>query len=276
MPEQLEFPWAAPAPFRNAPAPRAENPKAAPGKTQAKMPPRPASETCEATERLFETLNQRIPGPVFLRITNNASSIISARRRPDGVLQVHLHHMFLHAPEQVVNALAQWVIKPRARSAGDVVDAFIRENKGLIQPRRRRVIRCCPRGRNHDLRDLLNEINAAHFDSKVEAYITWGAMPRKIQRRSIRFGSYSPRDKVIRIHPLLDQDFVPCWFVRYIVFHEMLHVHLGIAETISGRRSMHPPEFKRMERAYPDYERAVAWIENPDNMRRLLRYPPRK
>lgn len=276
MPEQLEFPWAPPAPSRDAAAPRAENSEAAPKKTPAKASPRPASEAHLATARLYEALNHRIPGPVFLRITNNASSIISARRRADGVLQVHLHHMFLHAPERVVNALAQWVVKPRAGSAGDVVDAFIRENKGLIQSRRRRVIRCYPRGRNHDLRDLLNEVNTTHFDSKVEAYITWGKMPRKIQRRSIRFGSYSPRDKVIRIHPLLDQDFVPRYFVRYIVFHEMLHAHLGIAETASGRRSMHPPEFKRMERAYPDYERAVAWIENPDNMRRLLHPPPRK
>ncbi len=276
MTEQLEFPWVpSPTPVDNA-ASRTGKPEAAPRKRPAKAPPRATSEARQAVERLNEALSQRIPGPVFLRITNNASSIISTRRRADGVLQVHLHHMFLKAPDSVVDALARWVIKPRAGFAGDVIDAFIRENKGLIQPRRRRVIRCYPRGRNYDLRDMLDEINAAHFDNKVEAYISWGQMPRKIQRRSIRFGSYSPRDKVIRIHPLLDQDFVPRYFVRYIVFHEMLHAHLGIAESESGRRSIHPPEFKRMERAYPDYERAVAWMENPENMRRLLRPRPRK
>ena len=276
MPEQLEFPWAPPPLPEDTATPRAGKHETPPRKRPTQAPSRTTSEAHQATERLYESLNQRIPGPVFLRITNNVSSIISARRRADGILQVHLHHMFLKAPDSVLDALARWVIKPRAGSAGDVVDSFIRENKVLIQPRRRRVIRCYPRGRNYDLRDMLNEVNAAHFDGKVEAYISWGKMPRKIQRRSIRFGSYSPRDKVIRIHPLLDQDFVPRYFVRYIVFHEMLHAHLGIAESESGRRSIHPPEFKRMERAYPDYERAVAWIENPKNMQRLLRTRPRK
>ena len=67
---------------------------------------------------------------------------------------------------------------------------------------------------------------------------------------------------------------MPRYFVRYIIFHEMLHAFLDIDESASGRRSIHPPRFKRMEKAYPDYGRALAWMENPRHLNRLLH--PRK
>jgi len=38
-----------------------------------------------------------------------------------------------------------------------------------------------------------------------------------------------------------------------------------------GRKSIHPKEFKRMEKAFPEYDAAIAWIENPGNLRRMLR-----
>ncbi len=51
----------------------------------------------------------------------------------------------------------------------------------------------------------------------------------------------------------------------------MLHAHLGISETESGRRSIHPPEFKRAEEAYPEYQRALDWLNEEGNFSRLLR-----
>ena len=98
-------------------------------------------------------------------------------------------------------------------------------------------------------------------------------MPTQRRRRSIRFGSYTPVDELIRIHPYLDQAFVPEFFVRYIVFHEMLHAHMGIEETPNGRRRIHPPAFRRREEEYGDYDRAVAWMNDESNLRRLLRAP---
>lgn len=275
MPEQLEFPWERPAQAEEKSAPRAANAPIAPKHNATPPAPPPAdsppSGAHNAAARVHAALTHHIGGPVFLRITNNSSSIISTRRREDGVLQVHLHHMFLQASDIVVAALAKWISKGRSVQAGEVIDAFIREHSGLIRPRRRRVIRCVTRGRCHDLRELFDEVNAAHFGAAVTAHISWGKMPAKIQRRSIRFGTYSSREGLIRIHPLLDQEFVPRYLVRYIVYHEMLHAHMGIAESPSGRRSMHSPQFKRAEKAYPDFVRATAWIGNPEHMRRLLR-----
>jgi hypothetical protein len=44
------------------------------------------------------------------------------------------------------------------------------------------------------------------------------------------------------------------------VHHEMLHQAVPAKET-GGRRIVHGREFRRRERAYPDYTRARAWEE---------------
>ncbi len=55
---------------------------------------------------------------------------------------------------------------------------------------------------------------------------------------------------MIRINPLLDDERVAREFVRYIVFHEMLHAALP-EEYRNGRRVDHGPVFRQMESRYP-------------------------
>lgn len=211
---------------------------------------------------------------IRLRITNNTSTMMSLRYDSAGRRAiVGLHHMFLEAPEDIRRALSAWIVKPSAKAPGKKLEAYIAERRHLIaaKPIKTAVLRT--QGQIYDLDALYREVNAACYNNEVAAPITWGKMPTVRRRRSIRFGSYSPGENLIRIHPLLDQEFVPRFFIRYIVFHEMLHAHMGIEETESGRRKIHPPEFRRREAAYPDYDRAVAWMENEKNLRKLLRAP---
>ena len=64
---------------------------------------------------------------------------------------------------------------------------------------------------------------------------------------------------------------MPRYIVRYIVYHEMLHAFLGVGVSPTGRRQVHTREFKTMEKAYPEFDRSVAWIENSRNLSRLLK-----
>ncbi len=112
------------------------------------------------------------------------------------------------------------------------------------------------------------------IENSIDVPISWGRDSGR-NTRSIRFGGYYPGEALIRIHPRLDQSFVPKYVIRYIVYHEMLHAHIGIEQTEGGRRSIHPRTFKRMERTFPEYEKAVAWIEDSGNLRRILRRPRR-
>lgn len=225
-----------------------------------------------AIDTLRLELARRTKLTVALTITDNRSRMISYKHdRSKAFVHVRLHHMFLSAGPEVVRALAHWIVHPRSKKAGTVVDEFIRGNRDKIKAARKRPIRLETQGVLFDLTVLFNEINTAHFDGAVAARITWGSAHTSRRRSSIRFGSYDQNNDLIRIHPVLDQDFVPRYFVRYIVFHEMLHAYLGTPTGPSGRRRLHPPEFKRLERGYPDYARAVAWQDKPANLRRLLR-----
>ncbi|MBX7257277.1 MAG: DUF45 domain-containing protein [Candidatus Hydrogenedentes bacterium] len=221
---------------------------------------------------LSRELEERIGTPVMVTLTDNASTVMSMRRnRADGSLTLRLHHMFLYATGTVVAALAAWIKRPRCKRSGAVIDAFIRENRHMVRRVAKPVRDLRTSGAVYDLRQMYEELNSAHFEGAVAAAITWGKRPAPRRRRSIRFGSYSRDENLIRLHPYLDQDFVPEFFVRYVVFHEMLHAYLGIEESESGRRRIHTPQFNRLERRYPDYEKADAWQRNPANLRRLLR-----
>ena len=52
---------------------------------------------------------------------------------------------------------------------------------------------------------------------------------------------------------------VPRWFVRFVLFHELLHAALGAERDSAGRRLHHGPRFRAIERAHPDHERALRW-----------------
>lgn len=208
---------------------------------------------------------------LHLKITDNRSSVMFVRHdRLNASAQVRLHRMFLEAEDAVIRALAAWIRSPRARKAGSLLDDYIRTHTHLLRVVPAKQPACIEQGIFHGLREMYDTLNELHFGGEVAVPITWGRMPTERRRRSIRFGSYSPRERLIRIHPLLDQDFVPDFFVRYIVFHEMLHAFLGIQEGANGRRRIHTPEFRRHETAYPDYDRAVAWQAHASNLRRLL------
>lgn len=224
------------------------------------------------TELLRAELEKRTGLKIGLTITNNRSTMLSVRNgRSRRSLQVRLHHMFLSADTKVIRALAAWLTNRTSKRDAAVVDAFIDENVNRVRDRRYRNNGFITKGNVFDLAVLYRRINENFFENEVRVNITWGRMPPARRRRSIRFGSYYPTDNLIRIHPLLDQPFVPPYFMRYIVFHEMLHAYLGIEESETGRRRYHTREFSEFEEQYPDYARAVAWQSNPANLRKLLR-----
>jgi hypothetical protein len=217
---------------------------------------------------------ERLTGlQVQLTVTDNTSTMMSVKKPPRTArAQVRVHRMFLAADARVVRALGLWVAHPKAPRSTELLNDFISENRHLIATRRTSAGNGEVRGRFFDLQALYDEENTRHFGDSVSANIRWGRLPgKKGRRRSIRFGSYSSDDNVIRMHPFLDQDWIPAYFVRYIVFHEMLHAHLGVEESPTGRRQVHTRTFRTRERQHPDYEQAIAWLATPANLTRLLR-----
>ena len=129
------------------------------------------------------------------------------------------------------------------------------------------------RGRYHDLDTILKDLCARYFPDCPAVSIRWGRWSGRARPRSIRFGAYLPDTQVIRIHPALDQAFVPRYFVEFIVYHELLH-HVIPAVRLNGRYQIHSPLFRRREREFPAYAEAIAWRQQ--SLRRMLQSNSRR
>ncbi len=235
---------------------------------------RTSSETPHATSQdsaglqLAARLGTLLREPVEVELTDNAWTMVSWKR-VEGRLQYRLHHMFCGAAEPLLRALAGFAGKNR-KLHGAAIDEFVRTHRHLIKSS---LLKAEPslaaRGRVHDLIDIYDQLNAQQFELRVKARIGWGRRPPDGRRRSIKMGVYFHEQKVIRIHPALDDEQVPRHFVGLVVFHEMLHQVLPPTTDGGGRRTVHGRDFRAAERRFPDYERARAWEKA--NLHLLLR-----
>ena len=206
---------------------------------------------------------------VTLTWTDNRTSMLSIRGNASSGYRIRLHHMFHDAPGDVWHALVVY-IRHTDKGARHMLRTYIRRQRHRIQHphrsrQRRQVLQ--PKGQYFDLEAIFHDLNRHYLGNRIQARITWSRQPPKRPRLSIRFGSYQPADRLIRIHRLLDQHFVPRYVLENVVFHEMLH-ELIPRQLINGRWRHHPPEFRRAEKRFPYHQQAERWQRQ--NLDRLL------
>jgi len=124
-------------------------------------------------------------------------------------------------------------------------------------------------GTHFDLRAIFDELNERYFRGRLRGYkVIWGRRRKHRPRENFIFGTIQEEDRIIRINPALDQPFVPFWFLRYVLYHEMLHSVVPDQKLSPNRRRVHTDEFNRREREFPQYRRAPRWEE--ENLSRFL------
>jgi hypothetical protein len=222
-----------------------------------------------ARQALERRLELAFGGPVQLGVTDNLRRMVT-QTRSRSRLRVRLHMMFLGAEERVKSALVAYVVHGD-REGSQVVGEFIEQNLHRIRASRKAPGKLRAIGQVHDLEAILHDVNQRYFAGTVsDVLITWGrrTKPRVGMRTSIKLGSYSATERLIRVHPVLDQRWVPRYFVQYIVYHELLH-HLVPEARVAGRTLLHPPEFQRRERDFQQLSRALTWEQK--HIDRLLR-----
>jgi hypothetical protein len=201
-------------------------------------------------------------GSLAVTLTDNRHTMISVRRDHSRGprYRVRLHHMFADADPVVTRALARY-IGSNDPEASRVLGAFIDSQQHRVRALARALYTPSleTRGRHFDLLEIYDDLNRRYFAGAIHARISWGQRCGKPRRRnSIKMGSYSVEERLIRVHRSLDRGFVPRYFVEWIVYHEMLHqVHQ--AALVNGRRQFHTPAFLADEARYEHYERARAW-----------------
>lgn len=191
---------------------------------------------------------------VKLTVTDNLTRVLSVRARDKAVF-IRLHRVFLEAPAGVISEIADFIARRRASTP--LVNGYLRRNSSFFK-RRVPEGKLNPRGVHYDLKEIFESVNKEYFDGAVAASITWGRGGRRRCARRRTLGSYSFLTGTIRINPALDSPAVPAYFIAFIVYHEMLHASMGVADG-PGRRTVHSKEFRRRERLFKDFELADSW-----------------
>jgi hypothetical protein len=186
-------------------------------------------------------------------------------RRKGSVWIVRISDHCRHAPEPVLEAIVAILAckimrKKPGRKHWNAYELFRKNPSVLELVRNRRLQEGRKRianheGKCHSLQKISQEINSHYFNNQVEiSRIGWG-----VRIGWARLGHYDPVHRTITLSPALDSSQVPKFVVSYIVYHEMLHT---IFEDTSDLRALkhHPPEFRRIEKAFPDYDKAKKFL----------------
>lgn len=209
--------------------------------------------------RVFRQLRPRtVPPEILIRFKTytNANCYI---RWKDQQLHVNLADSLRLAPPSVSEAIAFILLSKIYRKAipeeslavyrdymnhGETrhrLDKIRRERgRKRIQP---------PQGNFFNLEEIFAEVNESMFEGTLpKPTIGWskGASNRVL-------GHYDPTHHLIVLSRFLDREEAGYDLVRYVMFHEMLHIKHPI-EYQGSRRKIHPRKFREEEAAYPQFE----------------------
>ena len=237
-------------------------------------PARPTPEQRRAAEqRLAEVLGGHLGTALRIRLGRSRTQPVQTRREGE-LWEVRLHEAFATAEPDALEALAGWLRSGRrARKASRALDAWLEDHVWSLPAPRRRVAAGTPRGEVHDLEALANDLWSGFLqgglDGERRPTLEWGPRRASRSRGGLRLGSWDQATNRVRLHPVLDSEEVPAWFVRAVLVHELLHALHPPIRDARGHWRPHHARFQAAERRWPDHERARAYERA--NIRALVR-----
>jgi hypothetical protein len=211
--------------------------------------------------RVFRTLKPRTPlPPIAIRFRGyaNANSRIQLE---NGQLRVDISDLLETAPAPIHEALASILIAKLFAKAPDKAcvacyrrymnRADIRRTLHSAKRERGRKTYLEAEGRVYDLRALFEELNFEYFHGLMaQPALGWSVRPSRST-----LGHYDPSHHVIVLSRLLDSAEAPVLIVKFVLFHEMLHLRFP-TEHRGDRRCVHTREFHRAERTFAQFTEA--------------------
>jgi len=205
-------------------------------------------------KRILQILETELAAPVDIALTRNRSVVLYSRKK-NGKFQIRMHQLFLHADRRIISALAE-LINKGSKPARIIINNYLKSHRRRIESdKTRRTLILNPKGKVYDLQKILKEIAPKYGLSARGLRITWSDARIRRGQQSIRLGSYNHEEKLIRVHSSLDDESVPLYFVKYIVYHELLHALIP-PEGGRGRRNFHPGEYHQLEKKFEHYQAA--------------------
>lgn len=209
---------------------------------------------------------------VSLKINDNHSTMLSVKWEPE-CTKVSMHRMFLEAPDNIMTALACHIMEENS-AVSPTVRSYIEEKlRTLDYSKQSDKGKFITKGRFYDLEELYNEINSEYFNNSLDLSITWFGNASQRKRSRVTFGLYYDPLKLIKIHRILDkarrfknEPYFPDFFIKYVIYHEMLHHVCPAYYDDYGKHRIHTVEFKKEEKRFREFEQAQVWMkEHFDN-----------
>jgi SprT-like family len=220
----------------------------------------------EIYARVFRDLKPRTPAPAitveFCRFANPDS----LARIENGRIEVRMSDLLEGAPAPIVEALAYILLGKLFRRP--IPQAYrrryrlylnrrdVRRSIHLLRQIRGRKFLTGPQGEHYNLETIFEELNLRYFNGLMaRPQLGWS------RRRSwTSLGHYDPSHNAIIISRALDDPGTPDLAVRYVVFHEMLHLRYPVDHR-GVRRRVHTREFLQAERSFGSLKQAKALLK---------------
>lgn len=212
-------------------------------------------------ERVFRIIRPRVPVPVIAVRFRKYANANSRIRLAQGELSVDISDLLKDAPAPVQEALALILISKLFKRAPETDwmaryrhylnrSDMRRELTALKRERGRKSYRD-PAGAAYSLCEMFEELNSEYFGGLMaRPNLGWS---RKKSRTML--GHYDPCHHIIVLSSILDNATAPLVAVKYVLFHEMLHLRYPTQHR-GARRCVHTPEFKIAEREFIQYDEA--------------------
>jgi len=203
--------------------------------------------------------------------TTNRRVMISFRRH-EGTPVLRLHESFALADSGLTRDLSAFLYKNKRRvpeSVKKFVNTFPERRENKLN-----TGRLTHRGRYRDLKKIYRKINKTCFKNQLKGMAVWGRKIFSENKRTITFGSYYPAERVIRIHPVLDTELAPGFYIEAVMHHEMVHEYLDKVEKCDKEKALsHSSRFWELERKFKYHALANAWEKR--HFEKLMSYRPK-
>lgn len=221
-------------------------------------------------ERIFQRIYTRLGcegrPPHFVVEYHPYAGLTHTIRLRQDTAHVRLSDVLRRAPRDVVEAAAALLLARlyRKRPPRGLVETYrqfsfaraTRRQLLLLRQTRARRMAHAPAGAHHDLAPLFELLNQRYFEGGLaRPRLGWSARAWRSQ-----LGCFDPALCQIVLNRQLDRPSVPEYVVAYVLYHEMLHQKHPI-RFARCRRESHSPEFRREEKHFVDYHRAMKFLK---------------
>ncbi|MCL4784690.1 MAG: M48 family peptidase [Bryobacterales bacterium] len=227
--------------------------------------------------RVFRQLRPRtIPPEILIRFKPYANANCYIRWK-DQQLHVSLADSLKLIPPKIAEAIAFILLSKIYRKSipEAALEAYreymnhpeTRDRHSRVRRERGRKRMDPAQGNHFDLDEIFKELNSAFFGNSLDVpAIGWS---RNASNRVL--GHYDATHHAIVLSRFLDRREAGYDLVRYVMYHEMLHIKHPI-EYDGSRRIIHSRKFREEEKRYPDFAILKEKLRDLCHRKRSSRY----